>query len=83
MEHSQTDDRMKFSSGDEFRADSPNIPGSPEADISGDHPDEYHPSSPLQDFPSSSRSPQQTEGSAPQSPRYQEDDGDEKRFVCS
>ncbi|KIH42866.1 hypothetical protein ANCDUO_27143, partial [Ancylostoma duodenale] len=65
-------------SGDEFRADSPNVPGSPEAE-DGDHQGEYHPSSPLQDFPSSSRSPQQADGSVPQSPRYQEDDGDEKR----
>ncbi|RCN48086.1 IWS1 protein [Ancylostoma caninum] len=64
-------------SGDEFHADSPNVPGSPEAE-DGDHQGEYHPSSPLQDFPSSSRSPQQAEGSVPQSPRYQEDDGDEK-----
>ncbi|EPB75245.1 hypothetical protein ANCCEY_05644 [Ancylostoma ceylanicum] len=67
-------------SGDEFRADSPNVPGSPEAE-DGDQPGEYRPNSPLQDFPSSSRSPQQAEGSAPQSPRYQEDDGDEKSEV--
>ncbi|ETN80704.1 IWS1 protein [Necator americanus] len=68
-------------SGEEFNADSPNVPGSPEANNSRDQPENYNPTSPLQDFPSSSRSPQQTEGSAPQSPRYREDDGDEKSDV--
>ncbi|KHJ91778.1 IWS1 protein, partial [Oesophagostomum dentatum] len=65
-----------FSSGDEFHADSPNIPVSPEPDASADLSQDSHPDSPAQQSPSSSRSPPRAEGSAPQSPQPRDDEGE-------
>ncbi|KAK5985821.1 TFIIS N-terminal domain-containing protein [Trichostrongylus colubriformis] len=75
-------------SGDEFNADSPNVPGSPEADPitgNGDVTEAYEPTPSLPEGPLSSPtalSPQHGEDSHSKSPQQREEDGeDEKRSM--
>ncbi|KAK5976452.1 TFIIS N-terminal domain-containing protein [Trichostrongylus colubriformis] len=72
-------------SGDEFNADSPNVPGSPEADPitgNGDVTEAYEPTPSLPEGPLSSPtalSPQHGEDSHPKSPQQREEDGEDEK----
>ncbi|CAJ0601751.1 unnamed protein product [Cylicocyclus nassatus] len=67
-------------SDDDYRADSPNIPVSPEGGTSMYQP--YNPVSPPHDAPSSSRSPPQVQDPDTSSPRYRENDDETSNVVA-